>query len=168
MEMKSENGQCLFVQKDNTVVFKIIGHLRFNTSSGLAAKVEALQNMENINEILIDMSETLFVDSTVLGLIAQLQKYLQKNSVMPIIFYKTEAIYNTLRHLGFHKMFILSKKDNNEQSSMQLDNLSTSTASDTPEILRKRIQTAHELLCEMNEKNKIEFGGVIDSFVNKN
>lgn len=157
--MKEESGQCLFVQKDTTAIFKIIGYLRFNTSSGMAAKIETLTPMSHITEIVIDMTETVFVDSTVLGLIAQLTKH----SVIPIIIYKTEKINNILRHLGFHKIFLLSKQDSTSHMNSAFEELSVISC-DSQETLRKRIQNAHKLLYEIDEQNKIEFGGVVSCF----
>ncbi len=157
MKVKVEEGQCLFVQKESTAIFKIIGYLRFNTSSGLAAKVETLNLNNEVSEIVIDMTETVFVDSTVLGLIAQLTKH----PVTPIIIYKNETIYNMLRHLGFHKIFVLSKQDSASGMNSEFEEL-TCTASDSKDSLRKRLENAHKLLYEINEQNKIEFGGVVN------
>lgn len=163
--MTTSTGKCLFVQKDETAIFKIIGSLRFNTSSGLSAKIEGLQSMPHIKDIVVDMSETQYVDSTILGLIAQLAK----RDVPPIVLYESENIYQMLRHLGLHKVFLLSKKTPVLPALME-DDLQEiiPIESDSEEKLRKRIEKAHQLLYEIDEKNKIEFGEVVNYIVKQN
>lgn len=163
--MSITDGKCLFVQKEDMAIFKIVGRLRFNTSGGLAAKIEGLNLSPQVQDVVVDMSETDFVDSTVLGLLAQLGK----RKVKPIILYEHEKIYKMLRHLGLHKMFILSRKT---QSSFLEDPSGFQDASknieDTDESIKQRIEKAHKLLYEIDEKNKVEFGEVISCLFKPN
>ena len=163
--MSITNGKCLFVQKEDIAIFKIMGHLRFNTSGGLAAKIEGLNLTPEIKEVVVDMSETDFVDSTVLGLLAQLGK----REVTPIIMYEHEKIYNMLRHLGLHKIFILCKKT--QTPSLDIDQAfqeMISVTQDSKDKIRERIKKAHKLLYEIDEKNKMEFGDVVSCLFKPN
>jgi anti-anti-sigma factor len=157
--MSETNGKCLFVQKEGIAIFKIVGQLRFNTSGGLASKIEGLHLMSHIQDIIIDMSETDFVDSTVLGLIAQLGK----RHTQPIIMYEHEQIHKLLKHLGLDKFFLICKKT--QASPLEMDEIFQELAppkKDSEDKLKKRIEQAHKLLYEIDEKNKIEFGDVVN------
>lgn len=162
--MTTNTGKCLFAEKDETAIFKIVGSLRFNTSSGLSAKVERVSSMPQIKDVVVDMTETQYVDSTILGLIAQLAK----REVAPIILYENENIYQMLRHLGLHKIFILSKKAPVMPTLMEDDLQEIMPVNDSNEKLRKRIEKAHQLLYEIDEKNKIEFGEVVNYISKQN
>ncbi len=99
--------QVRYLIEDNVFVLKLIGTLRFNAAPYLDAAIRHIP-IESINDIIIDMTQTNYIDSTILGSIA---KYFisiddrQKLKRQPIIVFKNDDVKQTFSKIGFDKFF---------------------------------------------------------------
>lgn len=74
--------QILFACVDQCCFFKLSGELRYTNASGMDDLVERLFSAElRCTQLVVDLNEASFMDSTYIGLLASLARYCQQQSL---------------------------------------------------------------------------------------
>ena len=113
----------------------------------------------DVKDIMIDMSEADYLDSTILGLLAKIANFMIKKFKRKITLLSTnEDINYLLDNIGLNEVFIIVKSCN--CSPEQLQEIPNINASERESALT--ILDAHRQLIALNEKNQAEFKDVVE------
>ncbi len=151
-------GKLLSAKSQQTFVLKLIGDVRLTLCSTLDTLLERIFVDKEINNFVIDLSQTDNLDSTTLGLLAKIALQASKNDLaQPSIISPNEDITFLLESMGFSQYFILLKSPlTTTQELQEVPQLAGST-----ERIKAQILDAHLTLMSLNEQNKEAFKDVV-------
>ena len=152
--------QILFACVDQCCFFKLSGELRYTNASGMDDLVDRLFSAElRCTQLVVDLNEASFMDSTYIGLLASLARYCQQQSLpKPVLFCTVPAVNELLFSLCLDQAFDIVQQSTDEEFDMT--SIKAQPYSDQQKGLM--ILHAHEALIALNEKNKTEFQSVVD------
>ncbi len=155
------DGKILFTTQDDICFLKLVGSITCTTISGFDAFVDNLSKDEMLKEVFIDLCSTAYIDSTNLGLIAEIAGIMRKKGKpSPTILSTNEKVNSTIESMGFDKVFTIIK--NQEKSVEELREIPEIEYDD--EKKAHMILKAHKNIVELNEKNGALFKDVIEIF----
>ena len=157
-----ERGRYFYAEKDNITYIKMVGNLKYTTSSGFDHFVDGLME-RGFKNVVIDLSEATYIDSTNLGLIAKIAGRARHNSRMHVtIVSPNEDINEILRSVRFDKLFTIV------ENMEGLDNLQEipDEEHDKKEDLQMLIK-AHKALMDIDEENRPQFKDVVELLENE-
>ncbi len=153
------SGNILYATNDNKYFIKLTGNLRFTNGHDFNALLNVIFNDPELKDIMIDMSEADYLDSTILGLLAKtanfmIKKFQRKATVLSV----NEDINYLLDSIGLNDVFVIV--DNCDCSPEMLKKIPNINSSEQENA--KTILDAHQQLVRLNEKNKTVFKDVIE------
>lgn len=152
------SGHILYATHGGTYVLKFTGEIRAPMCATLDNFLEKSFLDPDINSILIDLTETAYVDSTALGLIAKTAVFLQlHNGRKPIILSSNPDISRVLECMGFDQVFLILEGCCDEEHFSELPEVEPSEQ----EMMNKVI-SAHRVLMGLSEKNQETFRNLVD------
>ncbi|MFO1430456.1 MAG: STAS domain-containing protein [Candidatus Competibacteraceae bacterium] len=157
-------GQAFYAKQGDTLIIKLIGDIRYTMSCSVDEFLEQWFAKENGGKMLIDLSEVECIDSTSLGLLAKAANFMHirfGNKVTLIS--PSPDITQLLDSVGFTTVFEIRSNGALSAESMQPLRLLEPTKVE----LAKTMFEAHQVLSEMNEKNRDTFKDVVDALRNK-
>lgn len=153
------SGHILFAVHNGTYVLKFTGEIRASMCATLDNFLEKIFVDAQLSSILIDLTETDYIDSTALGLIAKTAVFLQMyNQRKPIILSTNPDISRVLESMGFDQVFIILACQNEEQCVNELPEVEPSEH----EMMEKVI-AAHRVLMGLSEQNQATFKNLVDA-----
>ena len=152
-------GKYLYAIYSTTCYLKMVGDMKYTECAALDELLDDIFKDNVCKEMIIDLSDTDWLDSTNLGLLAKISRYSLKNhQAKPLLFSQKEDINQLLDNMGFGNFFqIIDKID---ESQLQLQELNE--VHKCRQSMKKIMLDAHENLIEMNSENKEKFKNVID------
>lgn len=152
-------GEILCANAELTHVLKFRGDVRFTICSALNRHLDSLFAKQQIQDILIDLTETQALDSTSLGLLAKIANFLHDQSGnKATIFSTNEDINRILESVGFYQIFQIVEQPTTVGTSPQPIQQDSGSDTETTET----IYQAHCILCDLNDENKQMFQNVVD------
>lgn len=152
-------GNILYAKEDNKYFIKLTGNLRFTSGHDFNTLLNVIFKDPDLKDIMIDMSEADYLDSTILGLLAKtanfmIKKFQRKATVLSV----NEDINYLLDSIGLNDVFIIVDDCNCTQEMLkEMPNINSSERESARTILE-----AHQQLVKLNEKNKTIFKDVIE------
>lgn len=145
-------NDILYATLDNMNIVKVCGKATMKNSQTVS---ELFDSSDKI--IILDLSETTYIDSTFLGLIAKYtMEYMKKYGQYLSIIKPSDEVFIALKQTGILKFIvILSEKITINGTKIEKNNFITSNIS-------KHILEMHEILAKLNEENAIIFNPVIE------
>ncbi len=143
---------------------RLSGDLRHDTAGALEALIEQwfAGNPAAVDSVVIDLNQARFMDSTVIGLLANIARELQVHGLPKATVFSTQTDINQLlRCLCLDQVFTLVEQATNgsvttiEQTAMAADGADAHCSASA-------ILKAHEVLVELNEGNREAFQPVVD------
>lgn len=154
-------GKILYAELDGIYVVHPVGNVRYTISRGLDKLINRIQEDENARDIIADLSETAFLDSTNLGLLARLASMaFKKFQRHPQLISCNHNINMVLESMGFKQIFNIS--DNWPTAIPEDQALEEVDIDQAPTFGVADLLAAHRQLSEMNEKNAETFHDVIE------
>ena len=157
------SGVIGYAIADGIHYFKLAGELRHDGAAPLEALIERLfENQPSpVRGVVIDLNDLLFMDSTVIGLLASIARALMAHELPPATIFSTSLEINELlRSLCLDEAFALIDHPTDQSAQpLQLHNIDACGQCSPDAILK-----AHEMLIELNEANRIAFQPVVDLF----
>lgn len=139
---------------------KLQGDIRYSSGIGFDKFSKEIFKNDNVDEVIIDMNLTKFIDSTNLGILASIANSLYgAKGKRPIIISSNEDITIILKSMGFDQFFEI---EDTNQSKSDLEFLGIDLKGPSREELNATMLHAHENLARMNKKNRAMFKDVID------
>ncbi len=152
-----DRGRYFYAEKDAITYIKMVGNLKYTTSSGFDHFVDGLME-RGYENVVIDLSEATYIDSTNLGLIAKIAGRARHNSEMHVtIVSPNEDINEILRSVRFDKLFTIVE---DMEGVDELEEIPEEER-DKKDDLQMLIQ-AHKALIDIDEENRPQFKDVVE------
>ncbi len=151
-------GEYFFAKNGNRILFKLTGTLKYTTCGHFDSFLESFFASEcDVEEIVIDLTEADYLDSTNLGFLAKTAEFmLEKNGSTTTIYSTSDDVNQTLVSVGFDEIFNLvrSKPESGDYNIIN------------PESFEKKDKTlmmldAHKCLMKINDRNEKTFCDVV-------
>ncbi len=153
-------GTILFAQVDNVQVLKFVGDVRVTLGPTITKYLDGIGQNANLKSIVIDLTETVCIDSTSLGLLAKIslrsQEFLK---VLPTIISTNDDVTRILHSMGFERVFLIV--GDAEVCCDQMGELPTSVVSEAE--LREQVLEAHRILMKLNKSNEMKFKDLVEA-----
>jgi anti-anti-sigma factor len=99
-------GKFLYAELSGVYVVQPTGNIRYTISRGLDKLIHRIQEDENATDVIADLSEAGFLDSTNLGLLARLASMaFKKFHRYPQLISNNQNINMVLDSMGFQQIF---------------------------------------------------------------
>lgn len=155
-----QEGSIYSALVDGSYVLKFFGDVRLTLCSSLDCHLEESLASPEVQEILIDLTQTEGIDSTSLGLIAKLSLKAQKRGLeKPALVSTNPDITRILLTMGFDHVFVLL--DQLPPSVQELKKLPL--VQESVEEMQQRIIAAHRVLMDLNESNREAFQDLVST-----
>lgn len=153
------NGKLLVSEQQGVHLLKFVGDVRLTLGPTIDAFLSHLLQEKNFKSLVVDLTETVGIDSTSLGLLVKVaMRCREHHQVSPTIISTNEDITRILLSMGMEQMFMIVREPMNRE--VQLGELQVAGASD--EQLRKQVLEAHQVLMSMNEHNRSCFRDLVE------
>lgn len=153
-------GQILFACQSGDCYFKLTGELRYTNAIGMDNLIERLFYQEKpiCSQIIVDLNEASFLDSTYIGLLASLARHCQQHQLSrPMLFSSNAEINQLLKGLCLDKVFDFIEHSNNKIAD--LDPVQTDEYTDKEK--GQMILKAHQNLLDLSDSNKLKFEPIV-------
>jgi len=154
------DGKYYFAMYVRKAFFKLVGTLKYTSASKFDTFLDSLFDRESdFEDVLIDLSEATFLDSTNLGFLARISEYMNdKFSKKVAIYSPKEEINKLLESVGFDEVFVLVK--NVAKKEDDLKEISSDGAADRSRS--EMMLESHKALINVYEKNADKFCDVVN------
>jgi anti-anti-sigma factor len=153
------SGHILFAIHNGTYVLKFTGEVRAPMCATLDNFLERMFADTDLSAILVDLTETDYIDSTALGLIAKTSVFLQmQNQRKPIILSTNPDITRLLESMGFDQVFIILACECQENCLDELPEVEPSE-----QEMMEKVISAHRVLMGLSEKNQATFQSLVEA-----
>lgn len=158
--MISNSGQILYACQEGHYVLKFLGDVRLTMCSTIDEHLRSILAREDITDSLIDLTETVNIDSTSLGLIAKLAiKSAKCDLPKPTLVSTNPDVTQILYAMGFDQVFLLLE----ELPASAEDLVEVPSVQESEEVVKQRIIDAHRVLISLNDANRDEFKDLISA-----
>lgn len=155
-------SQCKVLQADRSGVYilKLVGEIRLNSCSSIDSVIDAISKNSNFCSLVVDLSETIYLDSTTLGMLAKLAvKAKEKSHFLPSIISTNPDITRIIESMGFECIFLIV--DQPLQGGENLQELSPVELDEHE--MHDKVLNAHKVLMELNNNNREMFRDLVDA-----
>lgn len=154
-----DNGKILVAEQDGIHIIKFLGDVRLTLCPTLDQYIDTIFENNYFKTILIDLTETIGIDSSALGMLAKLSIRMKRHKgFVPTLISVDESITRILLSMGFDRIFLLIRYLDKKIEVMQ--ELPVSPSSEL--TLQKQSLEAHKTLMGMNSKNWQEFKFLVE------
>jgi anti-anti-sigma regulatory factor len=145
----------------SSFIFKAEGHLTQKSLANIKAAVKQSEADEAVQELLLDVSDCLYMDSTILGMVARWAiSFAQTRHSLPFLLgLPNNPLENTFERMNLKTLFHVSQETQFPKKDL-LSQLSISEHMNEKEYA-EYLLSAHETLAELSEENAREFAAVI-------
>jgi len=152
-----EINEILFTFQKNICFIKFVGETRYDDCGMLNSFVNKTISENKCENFLFDLTESTYIDSTTLGIIARTGNYVvNKGQHKPIIFSTNNDINIVLNAMGFEDAFVII---NDKVKDIKFDSMNKKELNNKEKS--EMLLSAHKTLSEMNEKNFETFKNVV-------
>jgi anti-anti-sigma factor len=153
------DGRILYAIRDRVCFLKFVGDANHAATVGLDSLINELFENDLVEDVLVDLTETTYIDSTSLGELTKLSDLLMRRRSRKATIVSTQSgISEVLCNLGLDQVFVVV--DSPPGGAGELHELPAVQLSERQNALR--ILEAHRKLMELNEKTGQEFRTVVD------
>ena len=101
-------GHVEYASLNGTHIFKLIGEVRAQSCISLDKLLNKLEQQDNVVGAIVDLTETSFIDSTVLGVLAKLGLKLKQLHKIQAVMLSTNSDITTLANsMGLGQVFVI-------------------------------------------------------------
>lgn len=151
----------VYTLQDNILYLKMTGKCNYANCGGFEQLLHSFADQNHqFHQIILDLTELEWVDSTVLGLMAGLTRLLKHASTAPVIVTSNSDIIHLLTSLSFNRFFnIITTSPPFVQKYKELESTQLPEKEQAETILE-----AHKNLIRLNPENIEQFRDVIELF----
>lgn len=147
-------GHIEYAGLQGTHVFKLIGEVRAQACCGLDHLLDRFDQLTNVGGVVVDLTETTFVDSTALGTVAKLGLKLQQQyGIQPIMLSTNDDITTLANSMGLGQIFMMLNCQNQDICCTQ----SLPDEQTTQFDMLHTVLDAHRTLMNLNASNRAMF-----------
>ncbi len=156
--------KVLFALRDNTCFIKLVGEAKYSTTAGFDTFINELFERNDVEDVLVDLTETSYIDSTSLGELTKISSFLvESRHRRPTLVSTRETINSTIQGLGLDRVFVVLYDMNGlPDCGVELQRIPEVDVDERKNACR--ILEAHRCLMSLNEKTGRIFRSVVDAF----
>lgn len=157
-----DRGRYFFAEKNDITFLKMVGNLKYTSSSGFDHFVDGLME-RGFRNVLLDLSEATYIDSTNLGLIAKIAGRARSNPDVHVTILSTnEDINEILKSVHFEKLFTIVEEypDDHDLQEMPDQEIPDKERGRREDL--KMLLEAHRALMDVHENNRPQFKDVVE------
>lgn len=147
-------GHVEYASLDGTHIFKLIGEVRAHSCISLDKLLDKIEQQKNVVGAIVDLTQTTFIDSTVLGVLAKLGLKLKQTHKIQAVMLSTNIDITTLANsMGLGQVFVILNYCGNPNvctKALVEEHISHSTMLTT-------VLDAHKTLMKLNQSNQNMF-----------
>ncbi|MGC9659313.1 anti-anti-sigma factor [Acinetobacter pittii] len=147
-------GHVEYASLNGTHIFKLIGEVRAHSCISLDKLLNRIEQQENVVGAIVDLTQTTFIDSTVLGILAKLGLKLKQTHHIQAVMLSTNPDITTLANsMGLGQVFVILNYCGDP-------NVCTLTLTDeqiTHNAMLGTVLDAHKTLMKLNANNQNMF-----------
>lgn len=152
-------SKIYYDKQDGIHGLKFVGDIRYTFSASLDKFLNKLYEEPTPKGFLVDLRETDIIDSTSLGLLANIANWMKRSNAPKVILVSTkDDINDLLKAICFDQVFNIVDETGNLMGHAKELALSDSTEDELAPI----ILGAHLTLMEIGDENKSRFKGVVE------
>jgi anti-anti-sigma factor len=156
--------QVFFADYEGVYIFKLVGNFQFSLCPAVEECMRTVLTEKGMRPVVVDMTETTGIDSTGMGLLAQIALHSKRMlQAKPTLLVADKDILKILRGMDFETVFAILY--GNESAGAEFQEIQP-IAADEKELTR-HILEAHRTLMSMSPENKATFEQVIQVFEKK-
>lgn len=151
--------QVLFAQAEEILVFKFLGDIRFTLCPAVDAFMKNVFSEQPDQPVLVDLTQTKTIDSTALGLLAQIAIHSRKRlNQKPGLLVSDPNVMKVLKGMSLEKVFnILQETAALPGEFREIDPITV----DKKEMMA-RVLKAHRTLMGLSRENREKFKNVTE------
>ena len=154
------DGNVYYAERDGTVVIRFLGDIRYSIAPALDRFLDAQFARQDLQAIIVDLSDAESIDSTGLGLLARIANFLrQRDGSRPLLFSSQPDINAVLSSICLDTAFIHCDQRPDLAAGSALP-----AGKPSERELAQTVLDAHRLLCAMNDTNRAQFQDVVEAF----
>ncbi len=147
-------GHVEYASWNGTHIFKLIGEVRAQSCISLDKLLSKIEQQQNVVGAIVDMTQTTFIDSTVLGILAKLGLKLKQVHQIQAVMLSTNPDITTLANsMGLGQVFVIL----NYCGDPSVCTLALMEEHITHSAMLTTVLDAHKTLMELNESNENMF-----------
>lgn len=153
------NNIISILVEDNTYVMKMKGELRFSFAPSIIEALRMVENNASIQNVILDLSETRFLDSTIIG---TLLNFFLKEDIWrrfsnnpPRIVTKNPDLIKTLSIIGVDIFFPIVENEP-KLKSLKSNYVEIKKILEEKEILEKYVKDSHRTLSKLNPRSDFQ------------
>ncbi len=147
-------GHVEYASLDGTHIFKLVGEVRAQSCISLDKLLSRIEQQDNVIGAIVDLSQSTFIDSTVLGVLAKLGIKLNQIHHIQAVMLSTNPDITTLANsMGLGQVFVILNYSGDP-------NICTRTLIDeniTQKAMLTTVLDAHKTLMKLNQNNQNMF-----------
>jgi len=155
-------AKALFAIHGDTCVLKLKGIIRFTDCPSIDKFIKSTLETKDQFKILVDLTDTELLDSTALGMIAQIAiDSRTKGSEKPTLIIDSNDMMMLFKSVCFEKVFTIlqpEQKDGGIEFKSIEDDLNNDTSA-----LATQVKDAHNSLMQLSYENRLSFQEVMEA-----
>ncbi|MBK89128.1 MAG: anti-anti-sigma factor [Gammaproteobacteria bacterium] len=152
------SGNIMVGESDGTYVLKFNGDIRVGLCGSLEAFCQRMLDASDFRGVIVDLAETLAIDSTALGCLARLSLAVQRlQEKIPTLICRSQDVERVLLNMGFDDVFAIVAEAN--VRDFELVNIPEVVERET----RERVIEAHKVLMSLNDNNHSAFKNLVEA-----
>ncbi len=155
-------GKILFTEQDETYVMKFLGDVRVALGPAISDFVFHIGTCRNYKSMVVDLTETTAIDSTALGMLANISiKFKESFGSTPTIVSTNEDVTRILLSMGFDEVFIIIREPPGGEALPEFGEIPRQYLPE--DQLREQVIDAHRVLMSLNENNRFAFENLVEA-----
>ncbi len=154
-----KEGHVLYAKSQDGLLLKLQGEVRFMHCAGLEKLIKKIIASEKIVPFYIDVTEATMVDSTALGLLAQIamaeEKFLHKKAIL--VCHQSD-VKHIIMNVGLDKIFYMTSDVTEPVSGWHL----LSGDAEDEHAVTERVLSAHKTLSELDSESQDVFQDLVE------
>lgn len=157
-------GSLEFTLTESACIVILRAEITWEISADLDTFLGCILNEAVFKKIFFDLSETAYMDSTSLGVLAYFKRNALKKGIKVSILNPTELILTNLRDVGLNKIFEIEYSD--VKNNSHINPIPSSKKYSSREI-SALVRKTHLALINISEQNKGKFNDIVNLIDNK-
>ena len=152
------NGSISVGASEGTYVLKFNGDIRVGLCGALEAFCDRMLAAADFRGVIVDLADTIAIDSTALGCLARLSISVQGlKDKIPTLICRSQDVRRVLLNMGFDDVFaIVADSAVQDVDLVDIPNVDESQT-------RERVIEAHKVLMSLNASNRERFKSLVEA-----
>jgi anti-anti-sigma regulatory factor len=158
-----KSGKILATELNKIPVLKLVGDVRVLMSSTIDNYFTNLYSRAIVEAMIVDLTETIGIDSTALGLLAKMAIQLRNRfNVKPSIISTNPDITKIIKGMSFGIIFDIVEEP--LEADVKFGELNH--VSEPENVIKQKVIVAHQALMALSQDNKLEFQDLVSALKN--